>query len=145
MPKGQSIDVQRKRLSEGCCPIHGLGMSQIDGWYYPKDGRGFTVVACSRRDCQLAALAYYSTGDDHLSCEFFTHYRETVASHQSEGHRLMKIPASDGRVPAEFENLDSLHAMHVEHWERHVRKSRALISALVRGHKLGTKRAEWIM
>jgi uncharacterized membrane protein YhdT len=29
--KGQSVKVRRQRIERGCCPTHGLSMSQIDG------------------------------------------------------------------------------------------------------------------
>ena len=40
------------------CPVHGMDMSQIDGWYYPEDGRDYTIVGCSRGDCGITARFY---------------------------------------------------------------------------------------
>lgn len=68
---------RERRLEEGCCPIHGLGMGQVDGWYY-MDEEGqvhdatmmeaeslksmnireeYTIVGCPRRDCDIRATA----------------------------------------------------------------------------------------
>lgn len=51
--KGQSEAAQNARLDRGCCPIHGIGMSQIAGWWYPLDEPPFTLVSCDRKDCDV--------------------------------------------------------------------------------------------
>jgi hypothetical protein len=56
--KGQSVKIRRQRLEKGCCPTHGLWMSQIDGWYQPTSGRQYTIVSCPREDCRIRAKAY---------------------------------------------------------------------------------------
>ena len=68
--KKRVIADRRKRLREGRCPIHGLWMSQIDVWYYPKDGRPYTIVGCPREDCQILARAYSIDGPWELVGEF---------------------------------------------------------------------------
>jgi hypothetical protein len=56
MPKGQSPETQAERLGDGCCPIHGIPMSQVGTWYEPVDGRpSYTIVGCPRRDCNVLA------------------------------------------------------------------------------------------
>jgi hypothetical protein len=58
MPKGQTDAARAERLSQCCCPVHGLGMGQLDGWYHPLDGTpDYTVVGCPRRDCDVRAKA----------------------------------------------------------------------------------------
>lgn len=54
---GQSEAAQNARLDRGCCPIHGLGMSQMAGWWYPLDGPSFTLVECPRGDCDVICKA----------------------------------------------------------------------------------------
>jgi hypothetical protein len=56
--KGQSVKIRRQRLEKGCCPTHGLSMSQIKGWYQPTSGRQYTIVGCPRGDCRIRAKAY---------------------------------------------------------------------------------------
>lgn len=55
---------QAKRLSEGRCPIHGLGMGQITGWFdeITKEQRNYTIVADGRKDCEFCAKAYSIDG-----------------------------------------------------------------------------------
>ena len=55
--KGQSEAAQNARLDRGCCPIHGIGMGQIAGWWHPLDGPSFTLVACGRKDCDVICKA----------------------------------------------------------------------------------------
>jgi hypothetical protein len=56
MRRKQSTDERLNRLNQGCCPIHGSFMSQVDGWYYPEDREPYTIVGCSRRDCDARAM-----------------------------------------------------------------------------------------
>jgi hypothetical protein len=60
--KRQSVKERRERLAKGCCPTHGLWMSQIDGWYQPKSGLQYTVVGCPRKNCRVRAKAYSIDG-----------------------------------------------------------------------------------
>ena len=63
MPKPkQSSSDRLQRLARGCCPIHGVFMSQVDRWYVEDDGRRHTIVGCSRKDCNVRAKAYGSDG-----------------------------------------------------------------------------------
>ena len=57
MSRRQSLADRSKRFGEGCCPIHGLFMSQIDRWYYPEDREPYTIVGCPRRECNAQAMA----------------------------------------------------------------------------------------
>ena len=60
-----------KRVLRGACPKHGLFMSQVDGWYRPKDGgQDFTIVGCPRRDCGITARAYGSPSEVGYRVEF---------------------------------------------------------------------------
>jgi hypothetical protein len=61
MPKQSSSD-RLKRLDRGCCPIHGIFMSQVDDWYVENDGRHYTIVGCSRKNCNVCAKAYNFDG-----------------------------------------------------------------------------------
>lgn len=56
MPRGQSAEAQSARLANGRCPVHGIPMYQVGRWYQPLDGRpAYTVVACSRKNCEVIA------------------------------------------------------------------------------------------
>ena len=57
MSKKQSLTDRLNRLNDGRCPIHGIWMSQVDGWYYPDDREPYTIVGCPRSDCEARAKA----------------------------------------------------------------------------------------
>lgn len=46
----QSAADRIKRLESGRCPVHGIGMSQVDLW----DGKA--IVKCDRRDCDIKGV-----------------------------------------------------------------------------------------
>jgi len=66
----QSIADRLLRLSEGRCPIHGIDMMPIDGWYWADTGESIycseswegriscAIVECLRRDCNIRAISY---------------------------------------------------------------------------------------
>lgn len=60
--RSQSSADRSKRLSEGRCPVHGIWMSQTDGWYEQADGKDYTIVGCPRRDCNITAKAFSFDG-----------------------------------------------------------------------------------
>lgn len=62
MNRRQSLVDRINRLNNGCCPIHGLFMSQVDGWYYPDDREPYTIVGCPRNDCDAQARADSNNG-----------------------------------------------------------------------------------
>jgi hypothetical protein len=70
----QSKNDRLKRLKEGCCPIHGICMSQIGleeillscGHY--KTGR--FIVGCGRKDCDIKAYEEEAFKDAVLLPEF---------------------------------------------------------------------------
>lgn len=62
MSRKQSQIERANWLKQGCCPIHGLFMNQIDSWYYPENSEPYTIVGCSRRDCDAKAIAYSFDG-----------------------------------------------------------------------------------
>ena len=45
MPKGQSVAARRARFTTGRCPLHGLALPQVEGWYYPVEGPLYTLMA----------------------------------------------------------------------------------------------------
>ena len=51
----QSREDRLRRLNTGCCPVHGVGMGQVDGWYYPEGEEPYTIVGCARKDCGITA------------------------------------------------------------------------------------------
>ena len=59
-----------ERFNQGCCPIHGQFMSQIDRWYGDEKGKEYTVVGCSRNACLINARAYSFDGPWRLPDEF---------------------------------------------------------------------------
>jgi hypothetical protein len=62
MARKLSLADRLKRFNQGCCPIHGTFMSQIDSWYRDDDGKEFTIVGCPRKDCDARAKAYNFDG-----------------------------------------------------------------------------------
>lgn len=77
--KGQSVEARLARLADGCCPIHGLGMSQVSVFYDDRSPerrdmdwhncdliggrirdkrRQYCYVECPRRDCSIVAKAW---------------------------------------------------------------------------------------
>jgi hypothetical protein len=73
----QSAADRQERLDEGGCPIHGIGLSQISGWYEETDwtkrrtlGKHFTLVSDGREDCPLVAKAYAFEGPYELLPEW---------------------------------------------------------------------------
>lgn len=71
----QTVADREQRLSQGCCPIHGIPMPQADVWYYVvesgpplgvpmtevqilqsmKKRLAYTIVMCPRADCGIQA------------------------------------------------------------------------------------------
>jgi hypothetical protein len=47
-------------------------MSQVDGWYYPAEGGGFTIIGCPRDDCDIRAKAMSFYGPFELVEDDFT-------------------------------------------------------------------------
>ncbi len=60
--KKQSSSDRKRRLDQGCCPIHGIWMPQIGLNYltYCKEcgapQKSEAVVGCPRKDCEIIAL-----------------------------------------------------------------------------------------
>ena len=48
-------EAQAKRLAKGCCPVHGLFMTQISEWQDTDTDSPFSWVGCPRKDCSIAA------------------------------------------------------------------------------------------
>jgi hypothetical protein len=83
----QTVADRQKRLDEGCCPIHGLGMGQVDVWYYIVESPPplgvpmteveilqsmekravYTIVGCPRKDCGITAKASSPEGPAELT------------------------------------------------------------------------------
>jgi len=64
--KGQTKTAQEKRVSLGCCPVHGLFMSQETPYLSTNEAAKFgfsgseqsvCLVRCSRTKCRIYALA----------------------------------------------------------------------------------------
>lgn len=70
MGKKQSVKDRKIRMNEGRCPVHGIFMSQIDSWYYPKGETPYTIVGCDRRNCLITAKAYDFHGPWKITDEF---------------------------------------------------------------------------
>ncbi len=63
--KKQSKQDRLKRLSKGCCPIHGLGMTQVGTT--PKLGH---IAKCPRKDCEIKVYMNHSEDEAKLLPEF---------------------------------------------------------------------------
>lgn len=50
----QSASDRRRRLLAGCCPVHGMGMGQVELW--KQNGVVGYLVECFRKDCQVQAI-----------------------------------------------------------------------------------------
>ena len=66
----QSAFDRAKRLSNRCCPVHGLGMSQASTALADDDGREYVLVDCPRRDCSILVKAYSPDGPFELLPEW---------------------------------------------------------------------------
>jgi hypothetical protein len=86
----QTVADRQARLDEGCCPIHGLDMGQVDVWYYIVDSppplgvpmtevqilqsmkrhAAYTIVACPRKDCGISAKQLRAGGPAELTDEW---------------------------------------------------------------------------
>jgi hypothetical protein len=62
MARKLSLNDRLERFNNGCCPIHGTFMSQIDAWYRDEFGKEFTIVRCPRKNCDARAMAYSFDG-----------------------------------------------------------------------------------
>lgn len=49
---------QKARLAKECCPIHGIGLTQVSHWYVPLHGRPYTYGKCPRRDCHFVGRTF---------------------------------------------------------------------------------------
>ena len=56
----QSAEDRQRPLSQGLCPVHGIGLGQIGFWYKETNrrrrreyGTEYTLEADGRRDCQI--------------------------------------------------------------------------------------------
>lgn len=56
----QSREERLRRLNVGRCPVHGTGMDQVDGWYYPEGEEPYTIVGCARNGCSITAREFRS-------------------------------------------------------------------------------------
>lgn len=48
----QSAQDRARRLSEGCCPVHGIPLSQVG---ITEDGRR-SIAGCPRKDCDIRGV-----------------------------------------------------------------------------------------
>jgi hypothetical protein len=80
---GQSVASRRARLDRGCCPVHGIGMSQVFFWFKrcggKLDGLDVTVVGCPRKDCRIEAFAASCDGPWELCPEHLYLFRDDGA------------------------------------------------------------------
>jgi len=74
MARKQSAADRRRRLGQGCCPIHGIWMPQVGVWEERTggalDGAQVTTVKCPRKDCHIKAYAVSWDGPWELSPEY---------------------------------------------------------------------------
>ncbi len=74
MATQQSPDDRLRRLNQGCCPIHGIWMPQVDRWQEriggALDGAQVTIVECPRKDCSVQAFAASVDGPWELLPDF---------------------------------------------------------------------------
>jgi hypothetical protein len=77
--RGQSAFARARRLRDGCCPIHGVVMYQVDGFHFDKDGNlvnpepagaDYTIVGCTRNGCEIRATMRDFTGPAWLLPQF---------------------------------------------------------------------------
>jgi hypothetical protein len=65
MARKQSAEDRRRRLEEGCCPIHGTQLGGSSPWYEETDwerrqvaGKQYCLAHDSRKDCPLVVRGY---------------------------------------------------------------------------------------
>lgn len=128
MSRKQSLADRLHRFEQGCCPIHGLFMSQIDGWYYPEDWEPYTVVGCPRRDCEAQAKAHSRNGPWELmsACSYLldetlppsalaTVSRPRQETHTPKAKRSDIWARTDGRCYYCGARLDSETSYTIDH------------------------------
>jgi hypothetical protein len=49
----QDYETRRQRLSNGGCPIHGVGVTQTGNFFVKADGTLFAIFSCPRGDCDV--------------------------------------------------------------------------------------------
>ncbi len=74
----QSAREHTRRLSEGCCPIHGTPMPQIGNDVI--DGQHVYVVGCPRKDCDVQATETEPYGPATLRSEWVHLIQPTLVS-----------------------------------------------------------------
>lgn len=72
----QSREERLRRLDSGCCPVHGIGLTQVDGWYYPEGEEPYTIEGCPRNDCSITARV--SSAGRALSGEYMSLLDESL-------------------------------------------------------------------
>ncbi len=59
MATKQSLEDRRRRLEQGCCPVHGLDMGQVDKVVEEREGGWWrevaSIVECPRKGCGVRA------------------------------------------------------------------------------------------
>ncbi len=99
----QSVADQAKRLNGGRCPVHGLGMGQVDRYYETDDGQPFTIVGCPRRDCGIRAKAYGLNGpwelvDDSEEAQWWMQGTRELVETYLAARGLKSVPITDPAV-----------------------------------------------
>jgi hypothetical protein len=56
-----------RRLEDGCCPVHGIGMPQVDN--VEVEGQHRYLVRCPRKDCGIQGTAAAHDGPVTLTQE----------------------------------------------------------------------------
>jgi hypothetical protein len=128
--RGQSKEAQDERLAEGRCPIHGLWISQVEGWYHPTEGRDYTIVGCLRKDCTITDKAYSIEGP----------WKLIDGDHVPPPQRNPYNDDARAAIGAALVTLDRIEMLARQHGETDfVRSCSKLRSQL----KRGTERLDW--
>jgi hypothetical protein len=115
MARKQSAADRQKRLDEGACPIHGIGVSQVGTWYQELDwykrlelGKEYTLCMDGRRDCPVLMKAYGGPSDPMTLSREWEHLLEGESEdeltprgqpeHHVASYPLPDAPESDGRA-----------------------------------------------
>lgn len=74
----QTLEDRLRRLADGCCPVHGIGMTHAENVEF--NGNHRFLAECPRNDCNIQATTHEPHGPCALLAEFNYLLKPTHAS-----------------------------------------------------------------
>ena len=88
----QSPADRLQRLATGSCPVHGIGMPQVSGWF---EGYGdsseldYALVQCPRQDREITAKAFSIDGP----WELLRQWQYLLEQSETGGAKVLQFPS----------------------------------------------------